>query len=57
MLTGYFPAQWKVAKIILHLKPETQWTYDLLADKLFTHSIQSLRGAHLTPPPTNYWKP
>jgi hypothetical protein len=21
MLTGYFPAQWKVAKIILHLKP------------------------------------
>jgi hypothetical protein len=24
MLTGYFPAQWKVAKIILHLKPETQ---------------------------------
>jgi hypothetical protein len=21
MLTGYFPAQWKVAKITLHLKP------------------------------------
>jgi hypothetical protein len=21
MLTGYFPAQWKVAKIILHMKP------------------------------------
>jgi hypothetical protein len=21
MLTGYFPPQWKVAKIILHLKP------------------------------------
>jgi hypothetical protein len=34
-----------------------QWTYVLQADKPFTHSIQRLREAPLTPPPPNYWKP
>jgi hypothetical protein len=44
MLTGNFPAQWKVAKIILQLKPgkPLQRTYVLQADEPITHSIQSL---------------
>jgi hypothetical protein len=58
MLTGYFHAQWKVAKIILHLKPgktpPPQRTYVLQAYKPFTHSIQRLQEAPLTPPPPNY---
>jgi hypothetical protein len=55
-LTGYFPAQWKVAKIILHLKPgePPQQTYVLQVDKPFTHSVPSLREALLIPPHPNY---
>jgi hypothetical protein len=46
MLTGYFPAQWKVAKIILHLKPGKPPNESM--------SYQSLREAPLTPSPPNY---
>jgi hypothetical protein len=58
ILTGYFLAQQKVAKIILHLKPDKlpnePMSYRPISLLFFTHSIQSPQEAPLTPPPPDY---
>jgi hypothetical protein len=51
MLTGHFPAQWKVAQIILILKPgkPPQRSNILPPDKPPTYSVKSFRGTTYKP--------
>jgi hypothetical protein len=55
MLTGYFPAQWKVAKIILHLKPGKPLTNLCPTGRqAFYPFYPKPTRSSLTPPPPNY---